>query len=289
MPSCTSCGSSQPKEAFSKRQMSMSATKRVCKSCIDKMQLAERAEEGASTVSQMNLEESVDTGCEEHLQQGASKSSKKKKKKKKKNSNNPTSTREAQNCKTQHLLIEEFSPTAFFSIGSNLERWWHAYQTAFQEEHTWMEARGESTSRGMKLDANRMMPLIFNDELGSKLQRVCFVVSKSGKPTTIQTTIEGVQENTRQADECACGYATIDEDPTPGGVCHLRMVLVEPENQRQGVGMALLEYIISHDRFAKRHIGLKFAVCHDYEHFYGKAGFVRLGADSLYVYMALRR
>jgi hypothetical protein len=272
----------------------MSATKRVCKSCINKTQLAERAEEGASTVSrdfaQMNLEE-FDTGCEEHRQLGSSKSSKKKKKKKKKNSNNPSSTPGAQNSssKTQHLVIEQFSPTAFFSIGSNLERWWHAYQTAFQEEHIWMEARGESTSRGMKLDANRMMPLIFNDELGSKLQRVCFVVSKSGKPTTIQTTIEGVQENTRQVDECACGYATIDEDPTPGGVCHLRMVLVEPENQRQGVGMALLEYIISHERFAKRHIGLKFAVCHDYEHFYGKAGFVRLGADSLYVYMALRR
>ena len=85
----------------------------------------------------------------------------------------------------------------------------------------------------------------------------------------------------------ACGYATVDVDPNPAQVCHVRMVLVEPEHQRKGIGLLLVKAVVSH--FSDRHLGLKFARCHDYEGFYAKAGFTRIGADQLYVYMALRR
>ena len=53
------------------------------------------------------------------------------------------------------------------------------------------------------------------------------------------------------------------------------------------LGLLLVKAVVSH--FSDRHLGLKFARCHEYEGFYAKAGFVRIGADELYVYMALRR
>ena len=88
-------------------------------------------------------------------------------------------------------------------------------------------------------------------------------------------------------DTMPCGYATVDEDPDPNAVCHLRMMLVEPSAQRKGVGLALLKHVVAH--FGTRHLGLKYAKCHDYHALYTAAGFKRIGDDANFVYMALKR
>ena len=58
------------------------------------------------------------------------------------------------------------------------------------------------------------------------------------------------------------GHATVDVDPDPSKVCHLRMLLVAPQMQRQGVGIAMLKAIVT--AMPKRDLGLKYAKCHDY-------------------------
>jgi GNAT superfamily N-acetyltransferase len=166
------------------------------------------------------------------------------------------------------LVVQQLSIDDYLKPTGRTEKWWAAYQAAFLREHEWMESKAQSTSRGMGLGAARMAPLVFKDEAGSKLKRVCFFASY------------GVGSD-------ACGYATVDIDQNPAAVCHVRMVLVAPECQRQGVGLKVLMAVTTH--LHKRHLGLKFARCHDYERFYSKAGFIQIGKDDLYVYMALKR
>ena len=132
----------------------------------------------------------------------------------------------------------------------------------------WMEARNQKTSRSMRLGAAQMLPLIFHDEPGSGMKRKCFFAHYG-------------------ASRDAVGYATVDVDPDPTKVCHLRMLLVTPDSQRRGVGLAMLKTIF--DCFATREIGLKYAKCHDYHKLYSAVGFKRIGDDDHYVYMALRR
>lgn len=250
---CAQCGVSKPKGAFSKRQWSMKVPQRVCKACVEKREES-RALDLAVDIAAAKIADSV---AAEDQTQNATKTKKKKKKKK-------------AGKKKAKLEVVGFDTTDYFSSSANLDKWWEAYHKAFAAEHKWMEERGESTSHGMGVGAQVMMPLVFNDEAGSALKRHCFL-ARRGAAQEVEP----------------CGYATVDEDPNPAGVCHLRMVLVAPENQRQGVGSALLQYVVAH--FAKRHLGLKFARCHDYEGLYGKFGFEKLGNDQLYVYMALRR
>jgi protein-tyrosine phosphatase/GNAT superfamily N-acetyltransferase len=168
----------------------------------------------------------------------------------------------------RELIVQQLNPDKYLKPAGRTEQWWAAYQAAFLKEHEWMEGKGQSTSRGMGLNAARMAPLVFKDEAGSKLKRVCFFASYGAAADAV-------------------GYATVDVDSNPAQVCHVRMVLVTPENQRQGIGLALLMAVTNH--FSKRHLGLKFARCHDYERFYSKAGFMHLGNDDLYAYMALKR
>ena len=149
---------------------------------------------------------------------------------------------------------------------SRLDTWFTAYQEAFAKEHEWMEARKQKTSRGMGLGAAQMMPLIFHNEAGSALERVPFFAMKG---------------------DDVVGYATVDVDPDPAKVCHFRMLLLAPQMQRQGVGIAMLKAIVT--AMPKRDLGLKYAKCHDYHKLYSHVGFRRIGDDELYVYMALRR
>jgi len=149
---------------------------------------------------------------------------------------------------------------------ARLDTWFAAYQQAFEREHEWMEARKQKTSRGMGLGAAQMMPLIFHNEAGSALQRVPFFAMKG---------------------DDVVGYATVDVDPDASKVCHLRMLLVAPHAQRQGVGIAMLKAIVT--AMPTRELGLKYAKCHDYHKLYSTVGFRRIGDDELYVYMALRR
>jgi len=154
---------------------------------------------------------------------------------------------------------------------SRLDVWFAAYAAAFADEHDWMEKRKQKTSSQLSLAAAQLMPLVFHDEKGSGLHRVSYFA----------------HYNNAAADVVA--YATVDEDPDPAKVCHLRMLLVAPEAQRQGIGLSLLKHVVGGERFARRDIGLKYAKCHDYHKLYAAAGFKRIGDDDLYIYMAIRR
>ena len=44
----------------------------------------------------------------------------------------------------------------------------------------------------------------------------------------------------------AVGYATVDVDPDTSKVCHLRMLLVAPALQRQGVGLTMLKALLTY-------------------------------------------
>jgi hypothetical protein len=253
----------------------------------------------------MELDEGLSDGLEEECEEpNAARSitaaaQKKKKKKKTKKSKGG-----AKNDILASLSVEENSPLVFLSSDQLVNNWWTSYQAAFRKEHDWMEEGGQSTSRKMKLTAPRMLSLVFNDEIGSNLKRVCYFATVGSTSSTNSSSTSsssssssiGTRDSTTDSatsrvlgDACVCGYATVDEDPNPSGVCHLRMLLVSPEFQRKGIGLAILHHVISSDRFSARHIGLKFARCNDYESFYGKSGFCKIGADDLYTYMALRR
>lgn len=167
------------------------------------------------------------------------------------------------------LIIETLNPNEYLlQPPTRVDTWFTAYQQAFAVEHDWMEARKQKTSRGMGLGAAQMLPLIFHDEASTGMKRVCLFAHYG--PTSD-----------------AVGYATVDVDPDPTKVCHLRMLLVSPDAQRQGIGLAMLKTIF--DCFATREIGLKYAKCHDYYKLYSAVGFRRIGDDDHYVYMALRR
>lgn len=213
--------------------------------------------------------------------------SKKKGKKKKKSNKNATPSSEMTRVITE-AEVNEICANAFFST-SEINRWFSAYQEAFREEHEWLEGSGHPTSRGMKLSGARMYSLVFQDEKGSALKRVCYVATVQSPDGTDSSLVINESGTTASNDSHVCGYATIDEDPNMYGVCHLRMLLVPQTHQRMGLGAQILRHIVNCERFSTRHIGLKYAKCHNYECFYKKAGFIVIGSDDLYVYMALRR
>ena len=201
------------------------------------------------------------------------------KKKKKKKKKEKSSSRETV------VEIREVTANEYFR-SSVLARWWTAYCDAFHLEHVWMEAQGQRTSRNLGLTGDQMMPLVFNDEQGSVMRRVCFVALMNRSCVTNS----GLQGEHDIGDmDIVCGYATVDENPDVNGVCHIRMLLVPPSFQRRGIGVTILRYIVDCERFKKRHIGLKYAKCNDYEHLYGQVGFHIIGTDDMWVYMAIRR
>ena len=51
--------------------------------------------------------------------------------------------------------------------------------------------------------------------------------------------------------------------------------------------LALLQHVV--DQYPTRHLGLKFTNHRSLEEFYESAGFKRIGVDSLYTYMAIKR
>ena len=142
-----------------------------------------------------------------------------------------------QATKRDVLRIAETSALDNLAPPAKLEAWFAAYSGAFAEEHDWMEARKQSTSRALGLDAARMLLLVFRAEQGSGMERACFFAYSGG-------------------DASPCGYATVDVDPDPARVCHLRMLMIAPEQQRRGVGAALLKHVVDH--FAERELGLKY-------------------------------
>jgi hypothetical protein len=214
----------------------------------------------------MDIDERV---CSDELEVVKKKKSKKRRKKKtgKAAGNLP--------CNVHEIQAREL----FERSEDMLSKWWTAYTEAFKVEHEWVESKGQRTSRGMGLGVQQMMPLVFEDEIGSSLHRVCFVA----------TTQSGPFDADDEAVDDICGYATVDENPDSTGVCHLRMLLVPVEYQKKGVGLNILNHVVNSERFKGRHLGLKFAKCHEYEKLYGKVGFAVIGSDEMYVYMALRR
>lgn len=155
---------------------------------------------------------------------------------------------------------------------ARLAAWWGAYQTAFEAEHTWMEARGQKTSRaiGSQPDGAQLMQRLVFQSAPAPFQRQCFFAFAGADATE------------------ACGYATVDVDPHPQKVCHVRMCMVDPAMQGKGIGEALMRHVVS--VFEDRHLGLKFSN-HEprLEAFYSRVGFARIGKDQLYTYMAIKR
>ena len=171
-----------------------------------------------------------------------------------------------------NVRVEMQTPTAYFFPefpNSRLESWFSAYQTAFKAEHEFLESHGQSTSRSLDASAAEMMLALVFREPEAPFKRFCFFAFADDDATD------------------ACGFATVDVDPNPSRVCHVRMCMVDPQAQGQGVGLALLERVVS--MFRKRSLGLKYANHHDLGAFYGKAGFSHIGKDSLFTYMAIRR
>ena len=189
---------------------------------------------------------------------------------------------------TSGLRIQELLVSELFVDMERIAMWWECYQVAFAKEHDWMEKKGQRTSRKMQMTSTQMLPLVFEGEKDSNFNRVCFYATKS-KWTSSEMRPLSDSQDTSDSSNMICGYATVDENPDPSGVCHLRMLLVEPKFQRQGIGLSMLNYIVGCSRLSCRSIGLKYARCHNYTNFYEKVGFSVIGEDELYVYMALRR
>jgi len=166
--------------------------------------------------------------------------------------------------------VERKTATDYFfpeHPNSRMQDWWAVYKVAFRAEHEWLERRGHRTSSGLDTDPELMLGLVFR-EPQAPFARHCFFAFAAG-------------------DKDACGFATVDVDPHPHKVCHLRMLMVDPSSQGMGVGLALLEHVV--DQFKTRSLGLKFVNHRDLEAFYQKAGFKRIGQDVLYTYMAIRK
>lgn len=168
-------------------------------------------------------------------------------------------------------LIFEVADVATYLTGERQIRWWAAYQEAFKEEHEWMEARNQSTSRSMPgCNEVGMAALIFHAS-EPQFTRLSFFARRGGEAQP-------------------CAYATVDVDTDPEKVCHLRMLLVEPARQRQGIGLALLKFVVAHfAEHGQRQLGLKYARVHDYHGLYSQVGFKRIGGDDHFVYMAIGR
>ena len=169
------------------------------------------------------------------------------------------------------LRVEKQTSTGYFSQNSNsrVADWFVMYQSAFRLEHEWMESRGQKTSLTLSGSvAEIMLDLIFREPT-APFTRDCFFAHAADA-----------------AD--ACGFATVDVDPNPQKVCHLRMLMVDTQAQRKGVGLALLQRIV--EEYETRSLGLKFGNHAPHlDAFYAQAGFKRIGQDGLYTYMAIRR
>lgn len=152
-------------------------------------------------------------------------------------------------------------------LGRRVQTWFAAYEQAYEAEHTWLESRKQKTSRSMGYGPLQVLPLMFHDE--GEFKRLSFYAHYDIKP------------------DDAVGWATVDVDPDASKVCHIRMMLVPPELQRQGVGLAMLKFIVMN--LPTRHLGLKYSKCNDYHKFFSTVGFKRIGDDEHFIYMALRR
>ena len=232
---------------------------------------------------------------------------KKKKKKKKKKSEVGTEV-----GADSFFVTEEMDVLSTINSPEAIDIWHRAYREAFAKENEFMDntcidnSQGQGqggsgkSSQALGLSGAAMMPLVFiisaKDAL--RFRRVCFCVRETG------TVPLSSKKNEQNSSDCLdsgkktlvekhvksdiVGYATVDEDILqPNGVCHIRMILVVPSHQRRGIGKQLLHHI--ENRFRHRHLGLKYANCHDYRNFYESAGFQVIGIDALYTYMAIKR
>lgn len=169
-----------------------------------------------------------------------------------------------------NVLVEQAAAASYFSEDRRVAAWLEAHRSAFAAESEWMEARDAQAIDIPADEAGRVLvELIFSDAAAPFI-RTCFFAHIDGAATD------------------ACGYATVDVDPDPLKVCHVRMCMVSPTLQRQGVGKALLEKITT--TFADRHLGVQFGnFAPHLEPFFGQAGFKRIGQDKLRTYMAVKR
>lgn len=247
--------------------------------------------------------------------------SKNKKSGKKKRQQKKSGKRAPSSC----FVVQERDVEDALSSTGLVDTWFQAYQAAFQLENQFIddinmkstEARtdegvgvrvaGETcqSSAALGLDGAAMLPLVFRSFGATQFRRVCFFAYEESLSSVSSGNSNGIgdlhlneeggtkemeqEDASLSAGRVPVGYATVDEDiqqPT-SGVCHIRMILVSPSHQRRGIGKQLLHHIVK--RFSSRHLGLKFANCHDYTAFYASAGFRVIGTDERYSYMAIRR
>ena len=192
------------------------------------------------------------------------------------------------------VVVKELDPLTVFTSSDVIYSWYSAYQSAFKNENDFIDGInnklksssagcGSESSQAMGLDGAAMMPLVFLPAAtdNKRFRRVCFFAWESEN-------IDGEKDFPVSSNSCLVGYATVDEDiQNPGGVCHIRMILVDPTHQRRGIGKLMLLHI--EERFRNHHLGLKFANCNNYQSFYESVGFKVIGEDMQYTYMAIRR
>jgi ribosomal protein S18 acetylase RimI-like enzyme len=247
--------------------------------------------------------------------------------KKKKNKKNKKNKQKKDVLVSSTLHIDEQDSMRVLNSPQVIDSWFENYQEAFKEENAFIDrVNGSSSSsssaqssQALKIDGNIMMHLVFlvSSKDANRFRRVCFfardmvsinaemhtedmkspVSASMEKDISVREAPGGdvnntAAENTKNINKeslfSIVGYATVDEDiEQPNGVCHIRMILVHPNQQRRGVGRKLLQHIV--DRFSTRHLGLKYANCHNYKYFYSSVGFSVIGADEAYTYMAIRR
>ncbi|CAE8710654.1 unnamed protein product [Polarella glacialis] len=293
---CSQCSVRQLKDNFSKKQWSLKEGLRKCKTCVDAPTAFQSVE--SHTLQQEVADEvksvvpqgaSTQTACELVLGGGTCAHCGVRQPKDNFSKNQWSLKECLRKCKTcvgapevqkaaqaptkvdpAELVYDQLAPSDYFQSEGRTQSWWVQYQEGFRAEQEWMEARGQkSLFLGMELDAESMAKLLFHTETKGFKNKVCFFARKG-------------------TDGDACAFATVDVDANQEQPCQLRMLLVAPDCQRQGVGLALLKVVVAHFGKLKRHLGLKFARCQDQENFFLKAGLTRIGMDDECVYMARR-
>lgn len=167
------------------------------------------------------------------------------------------------------VRIQQNSPSEYFHSKARRDRWFQAFKDGFREENEWLKARSQSTILDSgHLRSKTMMKLVFNAQgaQAEKYVRVCFFACLG----------EG-------DDPDACGFATVDVDRDPEGVCVLSMLLVDPLVQGRGVGSAMLEHITG--ILASRTLFMRYCQCRDSAAFYAKHGFLTVKGDEFYAAM----
>jgi len=168
------------------------------------------------------------------------------------------------------LSVERMDAVAYFSQECRVTAWLDMHRAAFKAETELLHAHeGGQQTVDIPPDAARKLAERVFCGATSPFSRECYSVFLRGSTD-------------------ACAYATVDIDPDPDRVCHLRLLMVAPALQRQGIGTALLDFVVR--QYPDRHLGVQFGNhSRHLEPLFRSAGFMRIGEDKLRTHMAIRR